>query len=218
MTVQRFFIFFVIGLSVLVSAVATRASEGKHELWGHFVVEVAQEQGLKVSGDMESYRLSDGKILLRGQFDDYSHYRDSRDKLAKNTGIVRFSSDLLQLDHGATYLAKQHRLSAEQRRYVKVQRLYVKNGFSKDISALMSRYKEAFAQHNVQRDVFIFAGATGRDLPYIDIVRFARDKNDDLAYEDTVNKAFGKALLTELSQAFGQYIRKADAGLEGSVI
>lgn len=215
MTFKRFFLLLLIGMSLFSSAMAACAAEGKQELWGHFVVETAQGQTLNVAANIESYHLPDGKVLLRAKFDDYVHYQNSRDKLMQDKAIVHFSSDLLQLDHSATYLARQHRLSAEQRHYVKVQRLYVKNGFGKDIRALMNRYKRAFTRHKVQRDVFIFTGATGRDLPYIDIVRFARDKQDDLAYEDKVNNAFGKALLTELSQAFGQYIRKADAGLEG---
>lgn len=192
----------------------TKALAASSEFTSHIVVELKNNEQVIDSG-AQMYRLSEDKVLLRQHFSSLKQYLSLLEKLSNNTSIKTINSSLLVADSNASYLAKEHRLKPEQRDFIKVQRLYVKNGHADEISNLMAKYKTAFTANNIKRDVLIYRGISGQDLPYIEIVRFAKTEQDDAQYEEKVNQAFGKELLVELSTSFGKFIRKGDASLNG---
>lgn len=203
-------------LTLIVSTLclAFKIQANSSEFTSHIIVELSPNHKV-LNFNAQMYRLSKDKVLLRQTFSSIQQYLSLLDALAKNTQVNTVTSHLVMVDHDASYFAKEYRLKPEQRNFIKVQRLYLKNGYASEIRDLMARYKRAFAANNIKRDVLVYQGITGKDLPYVEIVRFAKTQQDDAEYEEKVNQAFGKALLIELSTSFGKYIRKGDASLDG---
>lgn len=164
------------------------------------------------------YKLSSGKILVQSTLNSIEHFENLISQYKRTSGVTKLDSYLLKEETNWSYHAKKHRLKDKERTFVKIQRLYIVNGSRSEISQLMLRYKAAFTKNNIQRDVMVYSGVVGNNLPFIEIVRMARTKEDDVAYEDEVNSLFGEALLRELSAEFGQYIRQGDAAMEGTVL
>lgn len=184
--------------------------------WAHIVVQLSEPHKLqRLTVDAQQYRLADNKILLRQEFRSINDYQAFVSNLEQQPDIATFTASLLVEDEQASYQARQYRLKPQQRHFIKVQRLYLVSGHKREIADLMAKYKAAFTANNIKRDVFIYRGISGQDLPYMEIVRFAKTEQDDIEYEEKVNQAFGKALLLELSTSFGKFIRKGDASLNG---
>lgn len=164
------------------------------------------------------YQLTDGRFLLRATLASIDDFESQITGLHTNANVASFDSYLLNESSEWSYYAKENRLSPSERVFVKIQRLYVTNGDYEAMSQVMSRYKKNFTKNNVKRDMRVYVAVVGNDMPFIEIVRFARDKNDDVTFENGVNEAFGQALLKELSQQFGPFIRRGEAALEGTLV
>lgn len=164
------------------------------------------------------YKLSSGKILVQRTLHSIEHFENLISQYKRTSGVTQLDSYLIKEETNWSYHAKKHRLKDKERTFVKIQRLYIVNGSRSEISQLMLRYKAAFTKNNIQRDVKVYSGVVGNNLPFIEIVRMARTKEDDVSYEDEVNSLFGEVLLRELSSEFGQYIRQGDAAMEGTVL
>lgn len=166
----------------------------------------------------ELIQISDTDYLLRGEFDSLNLAEAAIAALSNQEKVVKVSSYFSKENKAWSFQAKTHRLTPQARTFLKLQRLYINAGSLSQIAPIMARYKKAFTDHKIERDIRVFTSVTGPDAPFIEVTRYAKSKQDDQAYEDSVNQALGKPLLIELSKSFGQHIRKGDAAVEGKVV
>lgn len=166
----------------------------------------------------EVIKISETDYLLRGEFSSLATAENALASLSNYSEIEKVSSYFTKEHYAWSFRTKNNRLKPQERSFIKLQRLYITAGDMAKIAPIMLRYKQAFTANNIKRNVKIFTAVTGPDAPFIEITRYAVSKTDDVEYENSVNEAFGKALLTELSQSFGKYIRKGDAAVEGKVL
>lgn len=190
-------------------------------IWAHVLVSLAENSShpkLHIGESQETIMLDDGRIMLRAQFPDMDELQASIESTLKRDTVDSITSYVLKAENTWSYQAKSNRLPREQRQYVRIQRLYLKNGNAEAISDLMQQYKATFEKHGVRRNGNIYSAVVGDGMPFIEIIRYASSKADDIAYEEQVNKMFGQTELTRLSREFGQFIRKGDAAMEGTVL
>jgi hypothetical protein len=114
---------------------------------------------------------------------------------------------LMQYQPELSYIPKDNRLKPEDRKYVRKQRFKINPGKMESTFELMKQFKTLFESINSKSAVEIYTGYIDKDLPYIDIFRFAKSAEDYHAYEDQINEAIGAENFQKLGKGFMEVIR-----------
>lgn len=129
---------------------------------------------------------------------------------SRKTFIQKFMPEL-------SYQPQTPRLKPEQIKYVRKMRFYIKTDKVDVALNTMQKFRDVFAEKQIQTTVWVYTGYVDEGLPYIDIFRFAKSAEDYHQYENQVNQSIGYDNLSKLMQPFAGALAGEEV-IEGKVL